>query len=364
MPAPFPPTDLTIDSKIFKLQSQADMELGKLIGAAQILPDTNLFLLMYVRREAVLSSQIEGTQASLTDILKYEALPQDEQRVDLKEVSNYITALRYGLERLKTLPLSLRLIREIHEQLMQGVRGGESHKTPGEFRQSQNWVGGTSPVTARYVPPPAAQVLSSLDELEKFFHDGSDLPILIKIALCHAYFETIHPFLDGNGRIGRLLVTFMLCEARVLSEPLLYLSIFFKENRDEYYSRLQAVRDNGDWEGWLSFFLEGVATVADGATRTACDIVNLREETRDRISPLLGRRSGNALQLLDHLFKNPYVIVNHVQAALEVSQPTANALVAALEKIGVLVEMTGRKRNRVFAFEDYLKLFHEREQRD
>ena len=339
------------------------MELGKLIGATQILPDTNLFLLMYVRREAVLSSQIEGTQASLTDILEYEALPQDEQRVDLKEVSNYITALQYGLERLKTLPLSLRLIREIHEKLMQGVRGGESHKTPGEFRQSQNWVGGTSPATARYVPPPAAKVLSSLDELEKFFHDGSDLPILIKIALCHAHFETIHPFLDGNGRIGRLLVTFMLCEARLLSEPLLYLSIFFKENRDEYYSRLQAVRDNGDWEGWLSFFLEGVATVADGATRTACDIVNLREQTRDRISTLLGRRSGKALQLLDHLFKNPYVIVNNVQTALEVSQPTANALVAELEKIGVLVETTGRRRNRVFAFKDYLKLFHEREQR-
>lgn len=363
-PAPFPSQDLDLSAGLVELLSRANLALGRLVGSTEILPNPDLFVFMYVRREAVLSSQIEGTQASLMDILEYEAQQEEsERRVDVREVSNYIDALRYGLERVRALPLSLRLIREIHMQLMHGVRGGEPSKTPGEFRRSQNWVGGASPSTARYVPPPPSVMREALHEFERFLHARTDLPLLVRIGLAHAQFETIHPFLDGNGRVGRLLITFMLCQAGVMKEPLLYLSIFFKENRQEYYDHLQAIRNEGAWEAWINFFLLGVASVAEEATETAQRIVQLREQMREKIGAALGRRSGNGLRLLDHLFERPIVSVKSVQEILGLSQPAAAALVRRLEDVGVLRETTGRRRNRRFSFGYYLELFREREER-
>jgi len=320
---------------------------------------------MYVRREAVLSSQIEGTQASLMDVLAYEALRrQGERRLEVREISNYVVALRHGLKRVKSLPLSSRLLCEIHERLMRGVRGGEATKTPGEFRRSQNWIGGPSPATARYVPPPVDMMHRALGELENSFHAETDIPLLVRVGLAHAHFETIHPFLDGNGRIGRLLISFMLSASGVLDEPLLYLSIYLKEHRDTYYDRLQAVRDHGDWEGWLEFFLEGVERVARDAAETARAIVHLREGTRERLIGNLGRRSGSGLALLDSLFREPVVSVKTVERKLRLSQPAAGALVAALEGESVLVEITGRRRDRLFEFRPYLRLFRERGRRE
>ncbi|MEQ9569789.1 MAG: Fic family protein [Longimicrobiales bacterium] len=363
VPGPFPPTDLTL-APLGDLLEKATLSLGRLVGSAEILPDPDLFVFMYVRREAVLSSQIEGTEASLVDLLEYEAqAEQAERRVDVREIANYIDALRFGLDGVRELPLSLRLIREIHERLMTGVRGGEPSKTPGEFRRSQNWVGGPSPATARYVPPPVEPMMTSLHELEAFFHDDSTLPLLIRVGLAHAHFETIHPFLDGNGRVGRLLITFLLAHAEILREPILYLSIFFKRNRQDYYDRLQAIRVKGDWEGWLAFFLEGVAVVSDEATSTARRIVGLREESRAEIGQKLGRRAGSALILLEHLFRNPIVNVKRVEEVTDLSQPAANALTNALADIGILRETTGRKTYRMFAFDRYLELFQERDQR-
>jgi Fic family protein len=316
---------------------------------------------MYVRREAVLSSQIEGTQASLMDVLENEAVQdKGEREINVREVSNYVSALRFGLKRVKSLPLSLRLIREIHARLMRGIRGGDPSKTPGEFRRSQNWVGGASPASAGYVPPPAEEMARALSEFEVALHEDSGHPVLINVGLAHAQFETIHPFLDGNGRLGRLLVTFLLCEYGVLSEPLLYLSIFFKQHRQDYYDRLQAVRDAGDWEGWLAFFLEGVASVAREATGTARRILQMREQLRGHISASLGRRSAKGLELLDKLFDHPVVTVKTVQQMVQLSQPAAAALVARMEDAKVLSEITGGRRNRVFSFEEYLLLFGER----
>lgn len=364
VPAPFPPSDLRIKPSLVDLLEQATLALGKLVGSTEILPDPDLFVMMYVRREAVLSSQIEGTEASLVDLLEYEArMGKAQQRIDVKEISNYVSALRYGLERVKELPLSLRLIQEIHGQLMEGVRGGEPAKTPGEFRRSQNWVGGPSPETARYVPPPAPEMKTALDQFERFLHRDDDLPFLVKVGLAHAQFESIHPFLDGNGRIGRLLITFLLAHHGVLRDPLLYLSIFFKQHRQEYYDRLQYVRDRGEWEEWLAFFLEGVATVSDQATKTAREIVQLREDKRQQINDELGRRSGNAQILLEDLFRHPYVNVKIVERATDLSQPAANALVNAMEEIGILREITGKKTYRIFAFAEYMELFEERTNR-
>lgn len=363
IPGPFPPTDLDL-SPLGDLLEKATLSLGRLAGSAEILPDPDLFVFMYVRREAVLSSQIEGTEASLIDLLEYEARAgQSERRVDVREISNYVDALRFGLERVEELPLSLRLIREIHERLMSGVRGGEPAKTPGAFRRSQNWIGGPSPATARFVPPPVDHMTSALHELERFFHDDSRLPILIRVGLAHAHFETVHPFLDGNGRIGRLLITFLLAHEEVLREPILYLSIFFKRHRQDYYDRLQAIREKGDWEGWLAFFLEGVAVVSDEATHTARRIVDLREEARTQISQQLGRRAGTGLLLLESLFRHPIVNVKRVGDLTGLSQPAANALSNALEEIGILRETTGRKTYRMFAFDRYLELFAERDER-
>lgn len=364
VPKPLPP-DLRVDTDLQTLASNADLALGRLDGAVQVIPDPDLFVLQYVRREAVLSSQIEGTHASLMDVLEYEAqMERAEKRVEVAEIINYIAAMNHGLVRLPTLPLSRRLLCEVHEVLMRDVRGGEPHKTPGEFRRSQNWIGGGSPATARFVPPPHDLVDESFTDLENFLHDPEPMPPLLKAGLAHAQFETIHPFLDGNGRIGRLLITFWLVEQKVLQRPLLYTSLYFKEHKEEYVDRLQAVRDDGAWEDWLAFFLDGVAQVATEATETATKILELRERDRARIGSSLGRRAGNALLLLDQLFQRPVLNAKTVEQAIAVSQPTASGLLRDLEELDVLVEITGKQRNRVFAYRDYLALFPGAESRD
>lgn len=323
IPNPLPPVpEIIMDQEMWNLLSQADRALGRLDGATDALPNPDLFVFMYVRKEAVLSSQIEGTQASLIDVLEFEsqALEPDNPQ-EVAEVVNYISAINYGLERLKELPVSLRLIREIHQELMKGVRGAE--RDPGEFRRSQNWIGagGCSLAEATYVPPPPHEMLQSLDNLERFLHSPQPMPTLIKVGLAHAQFETIHPFLDGNGRTGRLLITFLLCEQNILKRPLLYISYYFKKYRAEYYDRLQAVRDSGNWEGWLKFFLRGVYEVAQEAAATARKIVNLKEEHRQLVLNTMGRRSGNAIALLESLYFRPIFTVEHAEAITNLSYP-------------------------------------------
>jgi Fic family protein len=358
VPAPLPPLDLDVGQRLQALLSDADLALGRLDGAVNVVPQPDQFVLMYVRREAVLSSQIEGTHASLMDVLEYEAVKErGEARMDVREIVNYIAAMHHGLSRLTDLPLSRRLMCEVHEILMSGVRGGEPHKTPGEFRRSQNWIGGASPATARFVPPPPDLVDESFAALENFLHSSDPMPPLLKAGLAHAQFETIHPFLDGNGRTGRLLITFWLVERRVMKKPLLYPSLFFKEHRDEYIDRLQAIRDEGAWEDWLAFFLDGIAHVATEATERALEIVALRERDRDRIVAALGRRAHTGLRLYELLLAHPVVTASSVMGMIDVSSPTANALVRDLQRIGILKELTGRQRRRVFSYQEYLDLF-------
>ena len=315
IPAELPPIpSVKLDGDIQSLLSRADRALGRLDGSIQTLPNPDLFVFMYVRKEAVLSSQIEGTQSSLQDLLAAEAqiLSPDSPR-DVDEVVNYVAAMNYGLERLGELPLSIRLIKEIHEQLLRGVRG--NHLTPGELRRSQNWIGpsGCTLNEAIFVPPPPHEVMNALGALEKFLHSSSDLPQLIQIGLIHAQFETIHPFLDGNGRVGRLLITFLLCQREILLKPVLYLSHFFKQHRTEYYEHLQAVRDKGLWEDWLTFFLRGIASVSLEATETARRILALREIHRDLVTTHLGRAAGNGLRVLESLYQRPILTVADVQ---------------------------------------------------
>jgi len=357
-PEPLPPHDLSLDDNLQALLSKADLALGRLDGVVSVVPEPDLFVMMYVRREAVFSSQIEGTHASLMDVLDFEAeLDGAEARVDVAEIVNYVAAMRYGLSQLSSLPLSRRLLCAVHRVLMEGVRGGEPARTPGEFRHSQNWIGGGSPATARFVPPPAEAVDVAFANLEEFLHDPTPLPPLVKAGIAHAQFETIHPFLDGNGRTGRLLITFWLVEQGILRQPLLYPSLYFKEHKEDYVDRLQAIRDEGAWEDWLAFFLDGIAQVADEATDRARLILELRERDRRRISDRFGRRAATALPLLDELFKQPALSAKKVQSLLGVSQPTADALIRDLVGIGVLRERTGRKRNRVFAYQEYVDLF-------
>lgn len=354
---PDPP--VRMDQEMWTLLSQADRALGRLDGSTETLPNPDLFVFMYVRKEAVLSSQIEGTQASLIDLLEFEAQAADSSPLkDVDEVANYVDAMNYGLARLKELPLSLRLCREIHARLLSGVRGSE--RSPGEFRQKQNWIGapginGLS--TAQFVPPPPYAMGEALDNLEKFFYDQTPMPILIKVGLIHSQFETIHPFMDGNGRFGRLLITFLLCQRGILQRPLLYLSYYFKKHRSEYYERLQAIRDKGDWEGWLKFFLRGVYEIAQEATSTARKIVTLREAHRHLITKNLRQSSSKALLLLEMLYFRPFLSVEYVVKGTELSFPNANALVKKFLNLGLLTEITGKKRNRRFAFDPYLSLF-------
>lgn len=356
IPENLPPKQGMEMDALYQLISTADRALARLDGIATILPNLDLFIAMYVRKEALLSSQIEGTQSTLIGVLEYEAdIESDEDVQEVAEVVNYIKALKYGLERVKELPLSLRLIKEIHKILLEGARG--SAKDPGEFRRTQNWIGpgGATINDAAFVPPPPHQVLPSMGELEKYMHSEDDLPALVKIGLIHAQFETIHPFLDGNGRIGRLLITFYLCYKCILSKPLLYLSFYLKKNRTEYYDRLMAVRLNNDWKGWLEFFLKGVIEVSEEATQTTKAILLLKEDGMNR---LFEKKMGSvyATKLLEKLFSTPLVTVPGIQRKLNISRQTANGLVKKFVNVGILEEITGKKRYRCFLFRDYVDL--------
>jgi cell filamentation protein, protein adenylyltransferase len=356
---PVPP--IKIDAELTRLLSDADWALGRLDGIATILPNPDLFVSMYVRQEAVLSSQIEGTQSTLEDVLQFEidSKGQDFPK-DIHEVVNYVAAMNYGLDSLKTLPLSLRLIREIHGKLLTGVRG--ANHTPGEFRKSQNWIGpsGCTLATATFVPPAVPEMQTALDNLEKFLHDDS-LPLLIQCGLAHAQFETIHPFLDGNGRVGRLLVTFLLCQKRALERPLLYLSHYLKQHRTAYYDRLMSIRDDGDWEGWLKFFVRGVHEVSREAADTARSILRIREEHRQLLSKKLAKDKLTATPydfvFLEYLFEQPITTVRLAEERLKCAFVTANKVVERFVKLGLLEEMTGFQRNRRFRYAPYLALF-------
>jgi Fic family protein len=361
IPAPLPPSPpVRVESKLQALLSKADLALGRLDGSIQTLPNPDLFVLMYVRKEAVLSSQIEGTQSSLQDVLAAEAqvLSADAPR-DVGEVLNYVAAMNHGLARLPKLPVSVRLIREIHEKLLHGVRG--SHATPGELRRTQNWIGpsGCTLAEATFVPPPPSEVPNALGALEKSLHKSDDLPLLIRIGLAHAQFETIHPFLDGNGRVGRLLITFLLCERGVLHKPVLYLSHYFKRYRTKYYDLLQNIRDRGEWEAWLAFFLRGVSEVSAQATDTARRILALREEHRHLITANLGRAAANGYRVLERLYERPILSAEDIRQLTGTTFPAANQLARKLVEQGLLTEMTGQKRHRRFRYDAYVSLFDE-----
>ncbi|HSJ65407.1 MAG TPA: Fic family protein [Gemmatimonadaceae bacterium] len=360
IPAPLPPDPpLRLDGALRVLLSQADRALGRLDGSVVTLPNPELFVFMYVRKEAVLSSQIEGTQSSLQDVLAAEADLFDSVDVprDVDEVINYVHAMNHGFSRLPELPVSVRLIREIHERLTRGVRGGRL--TPGELRRSQNWIGpaGAGLADAVFVPPPPEIVPEALGALERFLHEPDDLPLLVRIGLAHAQFETIHPFLDGNGRVGRLLITFLLTERGVLAKPVLYLSHYFKQRRQEYYDRLQAVRDHGDWEGWLAFFLRGVKAVSDDAADTARRVLLLRERNRAEITDRLGRAAANGHRVLESLFDRPILSVHDAQRLTGTGFAAANQLIARMTELEILREITGNARNRRFRYEPYVRLF-------
>lgn len=353
LPSPLPPDPaLALSADDLRLLSEADRSLGRLDGVATTLPNPELFVAMYVRQEAVLSSQIEGTQSTLEDLLSFESLDSDtaEPR-DVAEVVRYVRAMNTGLARLPSLPLSLRLIRELHAELMFEGRGSE--KNPGEFRRSQNWIGpGNCTLRdASFVPPPPHEVMACMGALESYLHARDDLPPLVQTALIHAQFETIHPFLDGNGRVGRLLITLFLCERGILSQPLLYLSAYLKRHRAEYYDRLTAVRESGAWEPWVRFFLRGVVEVSQEATVTARRILQLRDHAR-RLD-----LSAGGVRLVDVLFERPILTVRQAEGLLNTSFATANKAVEELEKAGLLREVTGQRRNRRYHFEPYLRLF-------
>jgi len=356
LPSSLPPEPpLVISVGIVSLIEKANQALGRLDGVTLLLPDPGRFLYSYVRKEAVLSSQIEGTQSSLSDLLLFEnegapGVPID----DVEETSNYIAAMNHGLGRIKSgeLPLSSRLLREVHELLMAGVRGGT--KAPGEFRRSQNWLGGTRPGNARFVPPPATEVVAAMGDLEKFLHTDRE-PILVRAALAHVQFETIHPFLDGNGRVGRLLITLLLCAEEVLRQPLLYLSLYFKRHRDAYYEHLQRVRTEGAWEEWLEFFLEGVIEVARSATETARGIVQLVDEDRARVHAF-GRGAASALRVHDLASRRIVLSAGGTAEQLALSVPTVNNAVSRLQEAGILTEITGRRRGRLYVYGAYLAL--------
>jgi len=354
---PQPPLELSGDRQ--RLLEKSTLALGRLDSITTLLPDPQLFLYAYIRREAVLSSQIEGTQSSLSDLLLFEleeapGVPID----DVVEVSNYVAALEHGMARLRGgFPLSNRLIREMHEKLL--ARGRGSEKQPGEFRRSQNWIGGTRPGNAHFVPPPPALVEEAMSALERVFHDAdASYPVLVTAALAHVQFETIHPFLDGNGRIGRLLIPILLHNAGMLQQPLLYLSLYFKQHRDEYYRLLDLVRTAGDWEAWLDFFLEGVATTATSAVETAQRLVALFKEDTARVQAT-GRAGTTMLRVLQTLHERPVLTLNEVSRRAGLSFPTAAKGMAALAELGLARELTGNRRNRVFSYQRYLAILGE-----
>lgn len=352
---PDPP--LSLNNELLTLLSNADQSLGRLDGVADMLPNPDLFVSMYVRKEAVLSSQIEGTRATLVDVLEYEAnFGQGQLLLDVLETINYVNALNEGLDRLEQLPLCNRLFREIHGILMQGVRGQE--KSPGYFRETQNWIGppGSTLDNATYVPPPPHEMTVAMGELEAFLNAESPMPLLIKCGLAHGLFEMIHPFLDGNGRLGRLLITFLLCEQKVLTRPLLYLSAYFKQHQTEYYDRLLAISSDGDWEGWLRYFLKGVGEVSKEATDTARKIITMREEHRQLVNEHV--RGSYGIPLLDSLYESPAVTSPRIRDTFGVSYVTANNLVHDFVHVGILEETTRRPRNKVFVYKPYLEILN------
>lgn len=359
IPATLPPSPpIEMDDRMNTALSRADRALGRLDGSIETLPHPDLFLSMFVRKEAVLSSQIEGTQASLSDVLKAEADVVDRARPsDVLEVQNYMAALDRGVELLPQLPISTRLISDLHAVLMADVRG--MHQRPGEIRETQNWIGpaGCTLADALFVPPPPGEVNRLLGDLEKFIHDDSPLPPLIRIGMAHGQFETIHPFLDGNGRVGRLLITLFLVEKTILRKPVLYLSYYFKRHRAEYYDCLQRLRDKGDWERWIHFFLEGVASVANVAAETAHSVLRLREDDRAAIIDRFERASATPLRVLDSLYRLPITYPGKVAEVHGVSYPTANNIIGQLEGAGILQEVTGQKRNRIYVYGKYMQLF-------
>lgn len=360
LPPPLPPVPPLVLEPLTALLDKATAALGRLDGVTTILPAPPLFIFMYVRKEALLSSQIEGTQSSLSDLLLFENdeiphVPLD----DVEEVSSYIRALNYGLKRLRGgFPLSLRLIREIHGELLQTGRG--SSKQPGEFRRSQNWIGGTRPGNAMFVPPPPEHLMECLGDLESFLHDDGDraLPLLVKAALVHVQFETIHPFLDGNGRLGRLLITYLLCAEGALQEPILYLSLYLKTHRQHYYTLLQKVREEGAWEEWIRFFLEGVVETSNQATQTARQLLGLFDADRRRIMDL-GRPAASALRLHEFLQKRPIVSIPSAAKELLISEPTVQKSLRHLEELEIVKEITGKQRRRLYSYVGYLDLLNQ-----
>lgn len=359
IPTPLPPVPAIDLGPLLSLLDRANQALGRLDGVASILPDTPLFLYMYVRKEAVLSSQIEGTQSSLSDLLLYEAEEAPGVPLgDVREVSNYVAAMDHGLARLREgFPLSLRLLREIHTILL--ARGRGEARDPGEFRRSQNWIGGTRPGNAVFVPPPAHEVMGCMGDLERFLHaETPAIPVLVKAGLTHVQFETIHPFLDGNGRLGRLLITLFLCERGVLREPLLYLSLYFKAHRSAYYELLQAVRETGDWERWLDFFLTGVIQTSAQAADAARRILAMFDADRRAIE-VLGRPASSALRVHQLLQTKPLVTIPMAAQVLGLSRPTVASSLAHLQQAGIVRETTGRQRGRAFVYDRYLALLNE-----
>ncbi len=358
-PAPLPPDPpIKMSPTLLRQLELANQALGRLDGITTLLPDPDTLLYTYVRKEAVLSSQIEGTQSSLSDLLLFESeAAPGAHSADIQETANYITAMRHGLDAIESgrLPVSSRLLRETHQLLLSGVRGND--KAVGEFRRDQNWIGGTSPNNARFVPPPWNLVPDAISNLEQYLHNGTD-PLLVRIAVGHAQFETIHPFLDGNGRVGRLMITLVLCGERVLKQPLLYLSLFFKQHRDEYYERLQRIRTHGEWEQWLTFFLEGVAKVAGEATDTTTQIVHMIERDRRRISDI-GRAAGSALRVYDIAVRSVVVTHKQVLSHTGLTGPPIYDAIRRLEKLKILREVTGRQRGRIWVYGEYLDQLNE-----
>lgn len=360
VPAPLPPVPpLVWDAELRDKFDRALVALGRLDAVSVLLPDTSLFLYMYVRKEAVLSSQIEGTQSSLSDLLFYEVNRQPGVPLDdVQEVSNYVAALRHGLARIENgFPLSLRLLKEVHAVLLTKGRG--SQQTPGEFRRSQNWIGGTRPGNAHFVPPPADRLMECMGALEHFLHDQPEkTPALIKAALAHVQFETIHPFLDGNGRLGRLLITLLICSEGVLREPLLYLSLYFKSHRQQYYSLLNHVRLTGDWESWLDFFADAVIETAEIAVETARSLARLAETDRQRINTL-GRSAGSALRVQQAMLEHPVVSSGQLVEKTGMTAATVNAVLLRLEQLGVVSELSGQQRNRLYSYTAYINLMNQ-----
>lgn len=357
IPEKFPPEDLSLlqNTQLIKLLSEADRLVGKLDGITKLLPDIDFFIFMYVKKEAAYSSQIEGTRARLTDALQAEIERVPDLPPDVDDILHYISAMNRGLSQLEKIPLSLRLIKEVHKVLMTEARSSQSPR-PGEFRQDQNWIDGTSPFDARFVPPPASHITQAMGDVENFFRDDNDLPILLRAGLLHAQFETIHPFRDGNGRTGRLLMTFYLCQQKILERPVLYLSEFFKRNRKTYFDRLDRYRD-GEVSGWLEFFLRGVIDVASEAISVSHKIVTLRERDMQTIASL-GKKTGiGAMKLLKELYKSPIVNVRRVQEVTGFSRQGAYNVTERFVEVGILVSRDEKEYGKNFVYADYLKLF-------